>query len=180
MLVYRVCTQNEVNRILQNEPFSTIGCLGEDFIKYQQTRAINNHKYKSDKLYLPFFDDIWSITYWKATKGNYVCTYDIPDDILVNCFGTGKYLNSGSESEIANSVSEYAVESDKIKKQYLIRVELIKANIDLTDDDYIETLEDYLEVIYETSSQRPQYKRKQFSSEEIKQLLKSLYGKKTN
>lgn len=72
-----------------------------------------------------FFDDIWSIIYWKAIKNNYICTYDIPEDILTNSFGIGKYLNPGSESDNCSCVSEYAIESNKIKNEYLIRVELI-------------------------------------------------------
>ena len=175
MLVYRVCSQDEINRIFQNDDFSEIGCLGEDFIKYQKIRDINNHKYNPKELYLHFFDDIWSIIYWKAIKNNYICTYDIPEDILTNSFGIGKYLNPSSESDNCSCVSEYAIESNKIKKEYLIRVELIINDIDFTDyDEYPDILDDYLEVIYEREPKKYQYRIKQISDEEIKQLLKEL------
>ena len=174
MLVYRVCSQNEINKIFQNDDFSKIGCLGEDFIKYQKMRDINNHKYNPEKLYLHFFDDIWSVSYWKAIKGNYICTYDVPDDILNNCFGVGKYLNPISESNDNVCVSEYAVESNKIKKEYLVRVEEIIDDIEFTDDNEVEILDDYLKVIYEREPKKYQYRIKQISDEEIKQLLKLL------
>ena len=62
MLVYRVCSRDEINKIFQNDSFSTIGPLGEDFIKYQEARDINNHKYDPQKRYLHFFGDIFSLT----------------------------------------------------------------------------------------------------------------------
>ncbi len=149
MLVYRVCNESEINRIRQNDDFSMIGCLGKEFIKYQEIRNINNHKYDPNKLYLHFFEDVWSILYWRAIKGNYVCTYDIPDDILTNCHGNGYYLSPNSESDYKNPVSEYSVESNKIKKEFLVRVELITDDMDFTDDDYPEVLDDYLKIVFE-------------------------------
>ena len=108
-------------------------------------------------------------------KNNYICTYDIPEDILTNSFGIGKYLNPSSESDNCSCVSEYAIESNKIKKEYLIRVELIINDIDFTDyDEYPDILDDYLKVIYEREQKKYQYRIKQISDEEIKQLLKEL------
>lgn len=178
MLVYRVCSQDEINKIFQNDDFSAIGCLGENFIKYQKIRDINNHKYDPKKLYLHFFEDVWSIIYWKANKNNFICTYDIPDDILVDCFGIGKYLNPNSESDNQSCITEYAIESNKIKKDYLTRVELITDDMDFTDDDYPEVLDDYLIIIYEREPKKYQYRMKKISDEEIQQVLKNLKNNK--
>ena len=46
--------------------------------------------------------------------------------------------------------------------------------MDFTDDDYPEILNDYLKIIYEREPKKYQYRMKQISDEEIKQLLKKL------
>ena len=146
MILYRICSNREVNLILNNN-FSEVGSLGANLIEYQNQKGMNNHKYEVDKYYMHFYKDKDNILFGNAFAGNYVCTYDIPDEILDNNFEYGQYL-SPFDLESIVSVPEYAIESNKIKKEYIKTIEIIKETIDLCDDDYPNSLDGFFERIY--------------------------------
>lgn len=146
MLLYRICTNKEVDLILNNN-FSFVGSRGSELIKYQQEKGMNNHKYDPDKYYMHFYIDKDNILFSNAVAFNYVCTYDIPEEILNNSLGYGNYL-SLFNLESTVRILEYALESSKMKKEYIVRIEMIKENIDICDDDYPSSLDDFFEPVY--------------------------------
>lgn len=148
MEVYRICDKNEVDQIINSEDLSNIGSYGSEFIRYNCSRSISNHKYYEDERYLHFFKDKDSILYWFSNKGRYVCTYNIPDEILNGNLSYGKYCSVFSEGRIVD-VAEYAIESKLIDKNYLEKVEILNDTIDICDDDYYESLDSFFDLVFE-------------------------------
>ena len=145
MILYRICSEREVNLILDND-FSEIGSLGANLIKYQNRKDMNNHNYDVDKHYMHFYKDKGNVLFMNAFSGSYVCTYDIPDNILEGRLSIGKY-NGYFYGNNEINVSEYAIESEKIKKEYLQKIEKIKEDIYITDDDFPDLLDDFFESV---------------------------------
>lgn len=152
MLLYRICTNKELNLILTNN-FSEVGSFGAELIEYQKEKGMNTHKYEADKYYMHFYKDKDNVLFGNTSAGNYVCTYDIPDEILDNSFGYGQYLSPFNLESIV-SVPEYAIESNIIKKEYIKRIEIIKETIEFCDDDYPNSLDDFFESVYVKVLQR--------------------------
>ena len=91
MLVYRVCSGAEIIKLFNDGNFSNVG----NFFK---KNTLNTHDYKSDKKYLHFFQNIESVIYVE-TKGKFLCTYDIPNEMLE------KYKSRYLENKIVSSTT---------------------------------------------------------------------------
>lgn len=138
MFVYRVCSYEEIEFIFKNYDFSEVG-------NYFKESGLNTHFYDANERYIHFFHDKEGIMN-RTLKNQYLCVYNIPDEILKDCDGIGYYSDDCFETYI--EVKEYAVKSSQIKFDYLIKVDRINAYIDL--DDYIEDSEltKFLEPVY--------------------------------
>lgn len=145
MEVYRICFSDEINRIIKRKNFKNVGHT------YVHTK-VNTHNYNTKTKYLHFFEQKDSIFYRSTVKGKYICTYDIPEELLNEYFGYGYYLNYFTFKN-TNLIEEYAIPTSILKIEYLKKVEFIKEDIDISD--YIDdnTLSKCLEVIYENINQ---------------------------
>lgn len=147
MIVYRLCKEEEIREIISTKSFKKIGK------KCQNNPNVNTHKYIEGHNYLHFFKDYSCIYYLNISKGNYICTYDIPDEILRKNIGIGYYLDRFFMRNL-DSVEEYAIESTLINYSFLKQVAKINGYIDFEDylegshDKYIETIYDKSEKIY--------------------------------
>lgn len=146
MIVYRVCKEDEINLIFANKDFLDVG---SNF----SCSEISTHKYNENKKYLHFFQKKDSILYLGVLKGRYICTYDIPEDILECHRGIGYYYNYFNYRNL-NAVEEYAIETDLIKMSFLKSVGYIKEDIDFDDfiDDY--DTANFIDVIYDSNNEK--------------------------
>lgn len=125
MIVYRVCKEEEYYQLLHDKNFSNIGY----YFNNDETKTINTHKYNEDIKYLHFFKNLnTSISYLNIEKGMYICKYDIPEDILKEAKGLGYYIDMYNYNH--NEVIEYAIESNKLKFDYLKQVIYITEYVD--------------------------------------------------
>ena len=132
MRVYRLCNKEEAKTILKSYNFRNVGhkCKN-DFHK-------NTHQYVQDKNYLHFFENEISLLYLHPSKGKIVCIYNIPDEILSLSKGRGVYLDFINFEDM-EEVNEYAIESEKVKFQYLETIYIIDQDIDF---DYVPNREE--------------------------------------
>lgn len=144
MLVYRICSKHEIEQILNYNEFTAIGNYGLTYLNDYK----NSHKYKLNKLYLHFFKNKDSIFYMDTSKDRFICTYDIPEDILKTGMGIGKYLDYFNFSHLLN-VCEYAIESSLINFEYLLKIERINKYIDIEDYMYDKELSEFVDAIYD-------------------------------
>ena len=143
MLVYRICNKEEITNILNNQSFTNIGNRFKVDIKK------NHHKYNENIKYMHFFNDYDSVFYLNVTNGYYICTYDIPEDLLEKYKGIGLYLDR-IQLIIKECVIEYAIPNTEIKFSYLTKIEKINEYIDF--DDFVNN-EYNLTTIYEKEFQ---------------------------
>ena len=151
MLVYRVCHKDEYEVIFKEHSLINIGNTYSHL-----NPAVNTHQYKPDVRYIHFFEKLMDITYWYSYEGNYVCTYDIPDDLLKNYRGIG-YYNEQIKFRTQNKVPEFAVPSNLVDFNYLVKVEYIKETI-LFEDFFDDYYKQFLETVYDV--QGPSLERK--------------------
>ena len=143
MFVYRICSKQKIERILNYKEFTMIGNYGAIYLNDKK----NTHKYKLDKLYLHFFKNKDSIFYLDTSEDRFICTYDIPEDILETGMGIGKYLYYFNFSHLLN-VCEYAIESSLISFDYLLKVERINKYVDIEDYMYDNEISEFVDVVY--------------------------------
>lgn len=104
MVVYRVCSKDELFKILDSRDFYNVGRYIE-----RNVGTMNNHKYQKGKRYLHFFKEKISILNLDVQNDSYVCTYIIPDKILFEYEGKGYYYNI---ELVTFAVTEYAIPTD--------------------------------------------------------------------
>ncbi len=140
MKVYRLCRENEVNQILNNQFFDNIGSFYSNF-------GCNIHNYDKDKRYLHFFKSKASLLYLNTLKNRYICVYDIPNRLLQKYLGKGKYRDLINFAELVE-VEEYAIPSKLLKFKYLQSIDKIIEYIDV--DEFLEddSLCDFVENVY--------------------------------
>ena len=126
MLVYRICKEPEMESLLNTKSFTNVGK------NFKINSKMNNHNYKEEKKYLHFFKFKNDIFYLNLAKNYFLCTYDIPDDILKEKHGIGLYLDLFKFNNLIE-VEEYAIETDLLKIEYLVKVERFLSVIDLFD-----------------------------------------------
>ena len=141
MIVYRLSNKNEVDEILSNKNFNNVGSF------FEIDKKKNNHKYNSNKKYLHFFRDKYSLLFLNMKKGEFICTYNIPDDILKEKSGYGAYLNFVTFKEVV-PVPEFAVESELITFDYLVKIDKIIKDIEHEDFLFNEKLTNLIDNIY--------------------------------
>jgi len=144
MLVYRICTQDELSILLNERSLDNVAmyCEIDD--------RVNTHKYKKDKKYIHFFSEYGDVFYYDSKERRFICTYDISEDILENSKGIGYYLDRYLLRYI-QKVPEYAVESDLVSFDDLKLVEEMTDNIfyeDYVDDEY----RDKIQMVYQADS----------------------------
>ena len=141
MLVYRLCKKEEIEEILNSKNYKKVGK------SFKINNKLNMHKYIENKKYLHFFKRKDSILYLNTIKGYYICTYDIPYKLLEFTFGLGYYLDK-INFKISEQVEEYAIPSDYMLFEYLVKVDEIIDDIDI--DDYLyNNIKNKLTTIYE-------------------------------
>lgn len=145
MKVYRLCKEAEINYILKNKDFKNIGNF------FNNDKKKNNHSYRAGKKYLHFFKDLKSILYLNSTKGHFICTYNIPDNILNQRNGFGQYLDYINFKTL-HLVSEYAVENDLIQFGFLTKIDKIIQDLDYEDLYYNPDFKGLIESIYENEN----------------------------
>lgn len=123
MKVFRLCNKEEIDKINKCADFNLLGK------SYQEDSVKNTHKYDREKRYMHFFKDEISVLFLSPRKGKFICEYDIPDDILKESEGYGNYADFVNFAKILR-VPEYAIPSEKMKKEFLKRVYLIKEDLD--------------------------------------------------
>lgn len=160
MLLYRVCDENELNIILENKLFKDIG--GNH---YNDPKA-STHLYDNSKKYMHFFPRYDSIFYMTTYHfpPMFICTYDIPDEMAKPFEGFGFYsMRVGGqeyyEKRKENSelplkcVNEYAIPSDLVLWDYLVRIQKIKK--DLPYYEYLENNNDKrIRTMYDNAALR--------------------------
>ena len=109
MKMMQDATQNKFDMII-TKSISRFGRNTVDTLKY--VRAL---KEKGIAIY---FEEEISLLYLYASKGKMICVYDIPDETLSSSIGRGLYLDFVNFEEM-QEVTEYAIESDKMKFEYL-------------------------------------------------------------
>ena len=156
MKVYRICCVEEVNAILNNQSFEGIGST------HHYNDITNTHSYKNGIAYMHFFQKFDSIFYWTRNYPCplFICTYDIPFDILKNYLGYGHYKERNDGQNYIEyykrgrlvpkkSVAEYAIPNTLLNIDYLVKVQKMEDRIKYVD--YLSgNYEDRLETIYES------------------------------
>lgn len=145
MLVYRLCNKDEEKAILGNRNFEGIGH------KCQNDSTKNTHRYIQDINYMHFFEKETSLLYLYPSKGKMICVYDIPDEILSASKGRGLYLDFINFEDM-QEVNEYAIESDKVKFEYLKKIYIIEQDFDFDYVPKTDELYDGLNVVYDFQS----------------------------
>lgn len=138
MIVYRLCDQNEVNNIFENMDVFAAGH------KFQKDNTKNTHMYIQEKKYMHFFEQIIHLLYLNYSKGKIICIYSIPDEILKLSSGKGFYLDFINFENI-QEITEYAIESNKIKFNYLQKIYIIKEDLDF---DYVPSEQEIYNHLY--------------------------------
>jgi len=139
MLLYRLCKEEEISKILKTEKITTIG-------RYcKNTHKLNTHIYKKDKKYLHFFLEEYEIINLNPKEGNYICTYDIPENIVNKYLGYG-YYRSMFDLETLNKIKECAIPVELINFSNLKKIERIQDYLDI--DSYLDDINKYKEIIY--------------------------------
>ena len=140
MLVYRICDKEEVNSIIHNQSCEAAGF--EYLNKLKST-----HNYEEGKLYMHFFDRLSNILYLDPVKGRYICTYNIPEEVLKDYQGKRTYVDIIRHINMC-SVPEYAIPSENVNFEYLQKIDEIKTNIEYEDFWINPTLEGQVETHY--------------------------------
>ena len=147
MEVYRICNKEEIDTLLNDKDFINVGKEGHIFIQQQIKDDTNNHNYEPNEKYLHFFKNYHSIFYLNTNEGYYICTYNIPDEILKDGYGIGYYWDFINFSHQVNA-EEYAINIKNLKFDYLEKIDEITEYIDVEDYLYNSPIEDFLTTIY--------------------------------
>lgn len=135
MLVYRVCNRIEIEEILSKKRFDSIGSIYE-------VNHNNNHDYTPNTFYMHFFPKKEDIFHINNVLKRFICTYEIPDDLLVFYEGMGLYDDFTCHKE--KFLVEFAVPSKLISISFLRRIEVLPFDYTYLDflknGDYASTL----------------------------------------
>ena len=145
MKVYRLCNKDEIESILANRNFKGIGHVS------QNNSTKNTHQYLQNVNYMHFFDKERSLLYLHPSRGQMICVYDIPDGILGCYMGIGLYLDF-INLKTMHKVVEYAIESDKLKFEYLETIYIVNQDLDFDYIPKMDELYDGLSTVYDFQS----------------------------
>lgn len=146
MLVYRVCYEKEMRQLFHDQSFENVG---EVF--YRQP-LLNNHPYDTSKKYLHFFPDYDSLLYFYIAEGSYICSYDIPSEVLDQHEGMGRYYDR-IHMEKPEFVPEFAIPTDELDFQNLVKVDQVKDFVDY-EDFYLGEMDKFLKPFYNRDNPR--------------------------
>ena len=142
MIVYRVCKKDEFDCIINGTCLDDLG----SYYNFD-TSKLNTHRYVENEYYLHFFKDVGSVIFLGELKDNYLCYYDLPEDLLEKYKGIG-YYQEPSLWMNTSKLEEYAIPSRLLYREFIVGIDRIKYGIDI--DDYIEdpSFHDYIEMVY--------------------------------
>lgn len=140
MIVFRLCKEDEVQQILDKQSFEKAGSLCQNSDK-------NSHAYNENVKYMHFFAKKSDLLYLNTLKGRFICEYNIPDTVLANHYGLGKYLDYINFSEM-NKVEEFAIPSRDIRFDYLESINKITKDIDYEDMFEDSNLKGFVQEVY--------------------------------
>lgn len=141
MLVYRLCKEVEIIEVLKSKKFKNVGKC------FKPNKNTNTHKYMNGVKYLHFFDDMANLFHFDTAEGYYICTYDIPYQLLDEYKGIGYYLDLYNFKTF-EQVVEYAIPGSQLSFDYLMRIEEIKEDMDF-DDFLYNSMNNKLITIYQ-------------------------------
>ena len=127
MRVYRLCGVDEFISIIGQKNGHGMG------YKYKIDPKKNTHQYKENVNYMHFHNTELGLLYLHPINGLLVCVYNIPDEILNYSKGKGFYLDFIFLKDI-HEITEYAIESDKVKLEYLETIYEVERDLDF---DYV-------------------------------------------
>ena len=142
MLVYRVCSQQEIEMIF-DKGIENIGSSNN-------STDVNSHSYQYNVNYLHFFLRKSDILHIKSNKGSCICTYNIPSEILDLYCGVGKYMDFINFKERCYAI-EFAVPAKELKIAYLKRVYMLRQYIEYEDFFGGNISPELYETIYDSS-----------------------------
>ena len=148
MKVYRLCRQEEIEKIFKDKGFQNVG---QECIRDQ---TINNHNYITGKKYLHFFPSFDSLLHLNTAEGHYICTYDIPKQLLDQTKGIGKYVDFVHLMHLVD-VDEYAIETSALDINHLLCVFKIEKFIDYEDLWLDSTLKGFIRPVYIQKQKQP-------------------------
>lgn len=125
MLVYRVTSRIEIDKIIEHKSFKKIGSTNFD-------GYCNSHNYKKNTYYMHFFLSKEDIFYLNNFMKRFICTYDIPDYLIKTYLGIGKYISKYSD-KMQENINECAIPSKLIKLSYLESIEVLPLKYEYTD-----------------------------------------------
>ena len=140
MIVYRICSKNEIEMIFQEQSFCNVGNF------FKTNKNINTHLYQENKKYIHFFKDFDSIFYLNTTSNMFICTYNIPNYLLEEKSGEGFYPDYFNHTSL-QKVCEFAIENEYINFNYLLKIDKILDFIDIEDYLYYD-ISDKIKTIY--------------------------------
>ena len=103
--------------------------------------------------------------------GRCICVYDIPEEILNESYGIGKYWECFNFSYLEDA-EEYAINTKHLKFDYLVKVDRIYKYIDAEDYLYDRSLDGHLDPIYDNGFKSELLNEFSLSEEEISKILK--------
>lgn len=124
MLVYRVCSQQEVEMIF-DKGIENVGSPNNG-------TDVNSHSYQYNVNYLHFFLYKSDILHIKSNKGSCICTYDIPREILDLYCGVGNYMDFINFKERCYAI-EFTIPTKELQMTYLKKVDVLLQYIDYED-----------------------------------------------
>ena len=146
MIVYRLCSNEEVKEILDSKSLATVGKTGKDLFAIQQRENVSNHNYFCENRYLHFFADKASIFYLNVGN-NCICTYNIPDEILADGLGEGYYHDLVNYQRMVK-VLEYAIDVSLLSFDWLERIEYVSDCLNTKDALVDNPITDNIKVLY--------------------------------
>lgn len=126
MIVYRVCSKREINKIISDKEFYGVGNY------YDINLKLNTFKYNKNIKYLHFYEKYEDILYSNTCKDRIVCVYDIPNEILIKYSGIGFYLDCINFRNLVD-VKEYAIPTFELVFENLISYNVIEEELDCED-----------------------------------------------
>lgn len=139
MKVYRIANRIEIDNFLENKSFKGIGST------FNENCKNNSHHYKKNTFYMHFFDSKENIFYFNSPLKRFLCTYDIPDEVIKEYLGLGKYISKYDPSK-EDYVLEYAIPSKLIKLEYLETIEVLPINY--TFKEFLQSGEYNSQIVY--------------------------------
>lgn len=142
MLVYRICDKHEVDQILSSNSCKEVGFFYRNKLK-------STHNYEEGKLYMHFFGKPSDIFYLDLSKGRFICTYEIPEELLQQHGGFTEYIDFINFINICK-VREYAIPGEMVDFEYLQKAELIDSYLEYKDFWYNPSLDGQVKTYYKS------------------------------